>query len=55
MLIIGCDYHPSVQQIAFVDLETAEADERRLLHGLFTTVIVSSTFDSCLSSIPNEL
>jgi hypothetical protein len=22
MLIIGCDYHPSVQQIAFMDTET---------------------------------
>ena len=32
MLIMGCDYHPSVQQIAFVDLETGETDERRLLH-----------------------
>ena len=32
MLIIGCDYHPSVQQIAFLDLETGECGERRLLH-----------------------
>jgi hypothetical protein len=32
MLIIGCDYHPSVQQIAFVDSETGECEERRLLH-----------------------
>jgi transposase len=32
MLIIGCDYHPSVQQIAFVDLETGETGERQLLH-----------------------
>jgi len=32
MLIIGCDYHPSVQQIAFVDSETGETGERRLLH-----------------------
>ncbi len=32
MLIIGCDYHPSVQQIAFVDSETGESGERRLLH-----------------------
>jgi hypothetical protein len=32
MLIIGCDYHPSVQQIAFVDSETGENGERRLLH-----------------------
>src|SRR5664279_6323598 len=32
MLIIGCDYHASVQQIAFVDSETGETGERRLLH-----------------------
>jgi transposase len=32
MLIIGCDYHPSVQQIAFIDSETGESGERRLLH-----------------------
>ena len=32
MLIIGCDYHPSLQQIAFVDLETGETGERQLLH-----------------------
>ena len=33
MLIIGCDYHPSIQQIAFVDTETGECDERRLNHS----------------------
>jgi transposase len=32
VLIIGCDYHPSVQQIAFVDAETGECQERRLAH-----------------------
>ena len=32
MLIIGCDYHPGFQQIALVDTETGEADERRLTH-----------------------
>jgi len=32
VLIIGCDYHPSVQQIAFVDTETGECQERRLAH-----------------------
>ena len=32
MLIIGCDYHPSVQQIAWVDRETGEYGERRLTH-----------------------
>src|SRR6516164_8233410 len=33
MLIIGCDYHPSVQQIAWVDTETGETKERRLKHS----------------------
>jgi hypothetical protein len=32
MLIIGCDYHPGFQQIAFVDKETGECGERRLAH-----------------------
>jgi len=32
MLIIGCDYHPSFQQIALVDIETGEVQERRLKH-----------------------
>jgi len=32
MLIIGCDYHPGFQQIAFVDTETGELGERRLMH-----------------------
>src|SRR5215475_7562478 len=32
MLIIGCDYHPSVQQIAWVDRETGECGELRLTH-----------------------
>jgi len=33
MLIIGCDYHPSVQQIAWLDMETGECGERRLTHS----------------------
>jgi transposase len=32
MMIIGCDFHPSFQQIAFVDEETGEYGERRLNH-----------------------
>ena len=32
MLIIGCDYHPGFQQIAYVDTETGELQERRLNH-----------------------
>ncbi len=33
MLLIGCDYHPSVQQIAFVDTETGDSGEQRLSHS----------------------
>ena len=32
MIIVGCDYHPSFQQIAFVDTETGELKEQRLVH-----------------------
>lgn len=31
-MIIGCDFHPSFQQIAYVDQETGEYGERRLNH-----------------------
>jgi len=31
-MIIGCDFHPSFQQIAYVDQETGECGERRLRH-----------------------
>ena len=33
MWIIGVDYHPSVQQIAFVNSDTGECGERRLSHS----------------------
>src|SRR5277367_4838032 len=33
MIIIGVDYHPSDQYIAFVDAETGECGERRLNHS----------------------
>jgi transposase len=32
MMIIGCDFHPRFQQIAYVDQETGEYGERRLSH-----------------------
>jgi transposase len=32
MIIVGCDYHPGFQQIAFVDCETGDCGERRLEH-----------------------
>src|ERR1700680_4048868 len=33
MIIIGCDYHPGLQQIAFVDTETGDCGEQRLAHS----------------------
>ena len=33
MWIIGVDYHPSVQQIAFVNTDTGECGERRMSHS----------------------
>lgn len=33
MKIIGCDFHPSFQQIAMVDTETGELSERSLVHA----------------------
>jgi transposase len=33
MLIIGCDYHPSWQQICWTDTETGETEERKLEHA----------------------
>ena len=33
MLIIGCDYHPSFQPIAWVDTESGECGEQRLAHS----------------------
>jgi transposase len=32
MIIIGADYHPGFQQIAYVDTETGELQERQLRH-----------------------
>ena len=33
MMIIGVDYHPSFQQIAFLDRDTGECGELRLNHS----------------------
>jgi transposase len=33
MLIIGCDFHPSWQQVAWLDLETGETGEAKLEHS----------------------
>ncbi len=33
MMIIGCDFHPSWQQIEWLDTETGETGERKLVHA----------------------
>ena len=33
MMIIGCDFHPSWQQVAWVDTETGETGEEKLVHA----------------------
>ena len=33
MKILGCDFHPSFQQIAICDLETGEVQERKLSYA----------------------
>lgn len=33
MMIIGCDFHPSWQQIAWLDRETGETGEQKLVHA----------------------
>lgn len=33
MMIIGCDFHPSWQQVAVLDVETGETYPRKLVHG----------------------
>jgi hypothetical protein len=32
MVIMGCDFHPRFQQIAYVDQESGDYGERRLSH-----------------------
>jgi transposase len=32
MILIGCDFHPSWQQVCWVDTETGETEERKLVH-----------------------
>ncbi|MGH8783439.1 IS110 family transposase [Paraburkholderia sp.] len=33
MMIIGCDFHPSWEQVAWLDTETGETGEQKLMHG----------------------
>ncbi len=33
MIIVGCDFHPCWQQVSFVDTETGEVQDRKLING----------------------
>jgi transposase len=71
MKYIGCDFHPSFQQIAMLDKETGELVERRLLHteearafyeGLQGLVVIGveasgnmDWFESLLAGLKQEL
>ena len=33
MMIIGCDFHPSWQQVSWLDTETGETGDRKLVHA----------------------
>ncbi len=33
MMIVGCDFHPSWQQVCWLDTQTGETGERKLVHG----------------------
>jgi len=33
MIIVGCDFHPSWEQVAWLDSETGETCEQKLVHG----------------------
>ena len=33
MMIIGCDFHPSWQQVSWLDTETGESGERKLVQA----------------------
>lgn len=33
MMIVGCDFHPSWEQVAWLDTETGETGEQKLVHA----------------------
>jgi transposase len=33
MQIVGCDFHPSFQQVAILDISTGEVRELKLVHA----------------------
>jgi hypothetical protein len=52
MIIVGLDYHPNVQQVAFLDTETGETGERRataMERQSVSTAIYSEDWSRCVS------
>ena len=33
MMLIGCDFHPSWQQVCWVDTDTGQTEEKKLVHA----------------------
>jgi transposase len=63
MIIIGCEYHPGFQQIAFVDSETGALQERRLQHPeeaekfynhLITEIILLDPVENSRNNFPRR-
>ena len=51
MMIIGCDFHPSFQQIAYVEQETGEYEERRLSHrGEAEAIAICEAYGAILAT-----
>jgi len=55
MIIIGVDYHPSFQQIAFLDQETGECGDRRHhFHGVADSAPVGRDLSSLGALSPSR-
>jgi hypothetical protein len=54
MIVIGVDFHSEFQQIASVDTESGEFEERRLQHRDEVEKILSQTCHSTLGWTKNE-
>ena len=53
-MVIGCDYHPDFQQIAFVDTETGELQERRLEHREEAETFYNTPSAQFIQTIPGS-
>ena len=55
MMIIGTDYHPGFQQIAFVDTETGDYGEQRLKHPEEAEKFYRRWFERLMAELNIEL